>query len=342
MKRIKIPIEEAVGQPIPHDFTKIAPDEGFKGVLFKRGHIIRQEDIPLLKSIGKNYIYKLVLDEDEIHEDDFAKEMAKRIAGDNIVYDDEPSEGKIVFRAAIDGLLKIDKKRIIKLNLMSETSFPTIHGDFPVKENQSVAAFRIIPLVVKRRVLDRALRIVDRPLIEVVEYKIRRASLIITGTEVYEGRVRDLFRPKMERRLKEFGVSVIDSRIVMDDINQIKSTFLDFAKNGSEMILVSGGSSVDPDDLTKKALKRAGVKFIREGNPIQPANNLTIGYFDDITVCVVPAGALFYKASAFDIFLPRLLARDKITKRDIAEYAIGGLCHFCKVCVYPVCPFGKK
>ena len=340
MKRIKIPIDKAIGEKIPHDFTKIAPKEGFKGVAFKKGHVITKEDIPLLRQIGKNYIYKIELDDNEIHEDDFAISIAPHLAGKNIVFDDKPQEGKITFRSSIDGLFKLDKKRIIKLNLIEQTSFPTIHDNFPVSKNQQVAAFRIIPLATKKSILERAIKIAEKPLIWVEEYKIKKAALISTGNELYDGLVEDLFKPEMQQKLKKFGVEVVEHRIVKDDIVMIKDTFFEVVKK-SEIVFISGGSSVDPDDVTKYALKRAGVKFIREGNPIQPANNLSIGYFGEKTVCVVPAGALFYKASALDIFLPRLIAKDKITKKEIASYAIGGLCHFCKVCVYPVCPFGK-
>ncbi|WP_022669624.1 molybdopterin-binding protein [Hippea alviniae] len=339
MKRIKIPIEEAVGEEIPHDFTKISPAEGFKGAYFKKGHIITKEDIPKLKAIGKNYIYKLILDEDELHEDDFAKAIAPYLAGKNITFSKEPEEGKITFFADIDGLFRLNRKAVINLNRIEITSFPTIHDRFPVKKGYKVAAFRIIPLVAKKKVLDRALKIAKEPLIWVDEYKIKKASVIITGTEVYEGRIKDKFLPKIRRKLANFGVEVERSVILPDDIRRIRDKFLEFSD--SEFVIITGGSSVDPDDVSKRALKRAGVKFIREGNPIQPANNLSIGYFNDTVVCVVPAGAIFYKATAFDILLPRILTKDKITKRDIAEYSIGGLCHFCKVCVYPVCPFGK-
>jgi len=339
VKKVKIPIEHAIGVEIPHDLTRISPEEGYKGAFFKKGHIIKKEDIPLLKSIGKNYIYKLILSENEVHEDDFALAVAPKLAGKNIEHDSTPSEGKITFRASVDGLFKLDRKRVIKLNTISATSFPTIHNNFPVKKGEQVAAFRIIPLVAKRSVLEKALSIIEAPLIWVEEYWIKEAALIITGNEIYEGIIEDRFRPLIKRKLKQFGVELMDFVIVKDDIRQITEAFQSFSKY--ELIILTGGSSVDPDDVTKKALKRSGVRFIREGNPIQPANNLTIGYYKNSTVCIVPAGALFYKASAFDVLLPRILAKDKITKRDIAEYAIGGLCHFCKVCVYPVCPFGK-
>ncbi len=340
MKKVKIPIEEAIGESIPHDFTKIDVDNNFKGVFFKKGHIITKEDIPKLKAIGKNYIYKIIPSKSDVHEDDFALFLAPFLSGENISFSKKPAEGKITFKAKKDGLFKIDKKRLIKLNSIEELSLPTIHNNFPVKKGQQVAAFRIIPLYAKVKILEKAKKIADSPILKVIPYKIKSANVIVTGTEVYSGLIKDRFIPQMTNKLKNFGVTVRKTTIVPDDIGFIQNAFN--ALSNTSLLIATGGSSVDPDDVTKEALKKIGVKFIREGNPIQPANNLTIGYYNNTTVCIVPAGALFYKASAFDIFLPRLLAQDKITKKEIAEYAIGGLCHFCKVCVFPVCPFGKN
>ncbi len=339
MRKIKIPIEKAIGREIPHDFTKIDKKNGFKGAYFKKGHIIKEEDIDELRKIGKNYIYKIIPSKDDVHEDDFALSLSPLLSGENINFSDKPSEGKIVFKSAIDGLFKVDRKRLIKLNCIDEASFPTIHDNFPVNKSQQVAAFRIIPLFTKKSVLERAKKIADKPVIYVKPYVIDKANIIVTGTEIYKGLIEDEFVLRMTSKLKNFGVSVENSTIVPDDINAICNAFKSF--DNAQFVIVTGGSSVDPDDVTKKALKKCSVKFIREGNPIQPANNLTIGYYKDTTVCIVPAGALYYPASAFDIFLPRLLAKDTITKKEIAGYALGGLCHFCKVCVYPVCPFGK-
>ncbi len=339
MKKIKIPIEKAIGEQIPHDFTKIDKKDGFKGAYFKKGHIIQEDDIEELKKIGKNYIYKVSPSEDDIHEDEFATNISPFLAGENVYFSDKPSEGKIIFKSAINGLLKIDRKRLIKINCINQTSFPTIHDNFPVKKGQQIAAFRTIPLFTKRKIFERVKKIADKPVLEVKEYKIDKANIIVTGTEIYNGLIEDDFIPKITAKLKAFGVNVEKSIIVPDNKRIITDTFLKF--RDTKLVIITGGSSVDPDDVTKNAIRKAGVKFIREGNPIQPANNLTIGYIGETTVCIVPAGALFYRASAFDIMLPRLLAKDKITKKDIANYALGGLCHFCAVCVYPVCPFGK-
>ncbi len=339
MKKIKIPIEKAVGERIPHDFTKIDPQESFKGTYFKRGHIITESDIPKLKSIGKNYIYKIIPDKDDVHEDEFAKEIAPFLAGNNILFDNSPSEGKIQFYASIDGLFKVNREKLYKLNSITVTSFPTIHDNFPVKKGQKVAAFRIIPLYAKRKTLDRAIKIAESPIISVKPYLIKEANIIVTGNEIYSGLIKDRFIPKIKTKLKPFGVKVTKTRIVPDDVKIIKGS-VEELKN-TQFLIVTGGSSVDPDDVTKKALKASGVRFIREGNPIQPANNLSIGYLKDTVVCLVPAGALFYATSAFDIFLPRILAKDRITKAEIAKYALGGLCHFCEKCTYPICPFGR-
>jgi molybdenum cofactor synthesis domain-containing protein len=339
MKRVKIPIEDAIGEAIPHDLTKIDTKGGFKGAYFQKGHIITKDDIAELRNIGKNFIYKIIPSENDIHEDSFAMEMAPLLAGKHISYSKKPIEGKIVFKAKIDGLFKVDRERLLKLNMIDEVSFPIIHDNFPVKKGEQVGAFRTIPLFTKKKILQKAKKIVQEPIIYIKPYKIKKANIIVTGTEVYNGLVDDEFVPKITKKLEEFGVKISKSAIVPDDIKRIQQTFNYLCC--AELVVVTGGSSVDPDDVTKEALKKFGVKFIREGNPIQPANNLTIGYYGHTTVCVVPAGALFYKSSAFDIFLPRLLAGDKITKKDIAGYALGGLCHFCKVCVYPVCPFGK-
>ncbi len=339
MKKIKIPIENAIGEEIPHDFTKIDPIEGFKGVYFKKGYKIQKSDIDKLRKIGKNYIYKIIPSKNDIHENEFAISIAPFLAGNMVSFDKKPSEGKIIFRAASKGLLKIDRKRLIKINCINQTSFPTIHDNFPVKKGQQIAAFRIIPLYTRRSVLERVKKIADKPILNIENYKINKANIIVTGTEIYTGLVKDRFIPKMTAKLKTFDVEIKNTAIVPDDTKIIQETFLSL-KN-TDFIIITGGSSVDPDDVTKESLKQVGVKFVREGNPIQPANNLTIGYIGGTTVCIVPAGALFYQASAFDIILPRLLAKDKITKKDIANYALGGLCHFCKICVYPVCPFGK-
>jgi len=339
VKKIKVPVEKSVGLALAHDITYINKEEGFKGARFKKGHVISQSDVDILKSIGKSYIYKLIPNKDDIHEDDFAIEIAPYIAGKNVFYDKSPSEGKINFYSAINGLLKIDKNKLFKINAISDLSLPCIHNNFACNENKTIAAFRIIPLYTNKKVLEKSKKILETPIFNVIAYSVKTINAIITGNEIYYGLRKDLFKSHIESKLKKYGYTINDYKIVPDNAKAI-SEALNQLKT-ADLVFVCGGSSVDPDDVTKQSLSKAKVKFVFKSNPIQPANNLSIGYLENTTICVVPAGSLYYKASALDIFLPRLLAKDHIDKKELKFYSEGGLCHFCDYCTYPICPFGK-
>ena len=339
MKKLKI--EDAIGYELLHDVTEVDVNKNFKGIAFKRGHIIRKEDVSKFKKLGKHHIFvREDGDESLIHEDDAAKILAPLIAGKNIYFDKEPKEGKINFYSEIDGLFKVDKEKAIKLNLLKIPSFPTIHNNFHVKKGKLVAAFRIIPLFCEREIIENAKLILSKPIIEVLPFKIKKAGIIVTGNEVYEGIVEDKFIPVLTKKLEYFNVNVEKSIILPDDKPLIKDSIIEFAKK-FDLILITGGTSVDPDDETKQAMREAKVKLVQEGTPIQPGNNLTIGYLRDIPIIAIPAAAIYFKTTSFDIFLPQILSGEKIEQEDLAELSVGGLCHFCKYCKYPVCPFGK-
>lgn len=335
----KVSLADAVGQVLGYDITEVNRNNQYKGVAFKRGHVIREEDLDILRSLGKNHIYVWEGSEVEVHEDTAAKRIAPKIAGDSIRYDSEPQEGKVNFYSEIRGIFKVDTERLEQINALAVPSLPTIHNNFPVVKGKQVAAFRIIPLTCARETVDRIEALLDRPLISVKPYRVRTASILVTGNEVHSGRIEDDFTPLLTRKLKKFGVEVTFSTI-LPDIREEIGAAVRRAVSESELVLITGGTSVDPDDVTVSAMKEAGVEFHAQGNPIQPGNNLTIGRAGDISVCAVPAAALFFDKTALDIFLPRLLAGETISPRDISRSGHGGLCHFCPECHYPICPFG--
>jgi len=335
----KVSLAEAIGEVLGHDITEISQSKNYKGVAFKRGHIIQQEDLSTLERLGKNHLYIWEGSEAEVHEDTAALLMAPKIAGENIHFDEEPHEGKVSFFAATRGIFKVDKNRLEQINALAIPSLPTIHNNFPVDRAKQVAAFRIIPLTCPTEMIDQMSDLLDRPLISIKPFKVRSAAVLVTGNEVHSGRITDAFTPTLTAKLKQFGVTVNYSRILADSKVDISQAIRQAAEQ-SELILVSGGTSVDPDDVTVAAMKEAGVQFHHQGNPIQPGNNLTIGRVGHITVCAVPAAALFFDKTALDIFLPRLLAGETINPQDIAKAGHGGLCHFCPKCQYPICPFG--
>lgn len=335
----KLPLSEAVGEVLGYDITEVNRSNNYKGVAFKRGHVIEEEDIAVLQRLGKNQIYVWEGSEVEVHEDTAALLMAPKIAGENIRFDEEPQEGKVSFFAESKGIFKVDKGRLEQINALAIPSLPTIHNNFPVVKGKQVAAFRIIPLTCAREIIDRMVELLDQPLISVKPFKVHTAAILVTGNEVHSGRIIDDFTPTLTRKLKQLDVEVNYSTILPDVKSEI-SQAVKQAVEQSDLVLVTGGTSVDPDDVTVAAMKEAGVQFHEQGNPIQPGNNLTIGRVGDVPVCAVPAAALFFERTALDIYLPRLLAGESISQEEIAKGGHGGLCHFCPKCHYPICPFG--
>ena len=334
-----VSLENAVGQVLGYDITEVNRTQHYKGVAFRRGHVIRNEDLDVLRRLGKNHIYVWKDSETDVHEDAAARLLAPQIAGANIRYDEQPHEGKVSFYSECKGVFKVDHERLAKINGLAIPSLPTIHNNFPVAKGKQVAAFRIIPLTCSQSIIERIEALLYEPLISVVPYHIKTASILVTGTEVYSGRIVDDFTPVLTEKLKRQGVKVTYSTILPDDKEQI-STAVRNAVDVSELVMVTGGTSVDPDDVTVCAMKDAGVAFHEQGNPIQPGNNLTIGRAGDVPVCAVPAAALFFDKTALDIFLPRILTGETIGREEISRSGHGGLCHFCPECHYPICPFG--
>lgn len=336
----KVNVEQAVGFELAYDITEVNQEKGTKGRAYKRGHIIRQEDLEHLKSLGRRTVFIEDGEDGGIHEEDAAKMTAPLAAGENISYDPETTEGKVSFYADVTGVFKVDKDRLHEINRLGTTSLPTIHCNMHVEKGKQVAAFRIIPLVCEKEIMDRVKEILSTPLFSVKPYLVKTAALLVTGSEVYEGRIKDGFGPILKAKMKSYGVEIKDYRIVTDDLAMVRDSVIEMSA-GVDMLITTGGTSVDPDDITAQAMYDAGVRYEMKGTPIQPGNNFTIGYLDEKPVCAVPAAALHFNATSLDILLPRMLAGEKITADDLASLAHGGLCHFCKKCVYPVCPFGR-
>ena len=338
---IKVALAQAEGKMLGHDITAVDIVKGHKGVAFKRGHIIEKEDLAVLERLGKNNIYVWEGTEEEVHEDDVALTLAPLISGTNIRHDLEPREGKINFYATCKGVFEVDVERLERINRRGIPSLPTIHRHFPVQADKQVAAFRIIPLTCSKQLVNELQRELETPLISVRTYRLKTAVILVTGNEVYSGKVKDGFVPRVGRKLSALGIEVLQSQILPDNKDLIDAA-VRAALGMCDLILVTGGTSVDPDDITVSALQEAEVIFPRQGTSIQPGNNLSIGYAGSTVVCAIPASALFFEVTAFDLFLPRLAAGDRIDATEIAAAAHGGLCHLCSSCRYPVCPFGKN
>lgn len=319
-----IPVEEAVGLPLAHDITEIVPGK-HKGPAFRRGHIVRQEDISKLLDVGKRNLYVMELEPDELHEEDAARRLAKAAAGPHLKLTD-PSEGRVNLVSEIAGLLKVDTELLFRFNSLGDLMLATLQGDRPVKEGTVVAGTRTIPVVVKEQLVLRAEALCKkRPIVSILPMARKKVYLVVTGSEVYTGRIKDGFGPIVTRKVSEFGSSVESVKLAPDDPDIIAGDIKTAKEAGADIILVSGGMSVDPDDKTPEGIRRSGAKVETHGFPVLPGSMFVMAYLGNTPVMGLSGCVLHDPFTAFDALLPRLLAGEKITRADIMAMGHGGL-----------------
>lgn len=338
MKMIKV--QDAVGSILSHDVTQIIPGE-FKGRLFKKGHIIKEEDIEKLLSIGKENVYVWEPVEGQLHENDAATRISNLVVGDGIRLSEEIKEGKVDFLADRDGVLKIDKDNLFKLNSLGEIIVSTLHNNTPIKKGEKVGATRVIPLIIDEEKIIAAENLIQENIISVAEIKPKKCLLITTGNEVYKGRIKDAFLPVIKQKLGYYGSEVLKQVILPDEKERIIEEIQKGLSEGVDMVICTGGMSVDPDDVTPTAIKESGGELVTYGSPVLPGAMFLLAYHGGIPILGVPSCAMYSKRTVLDLVLPRVLSDERLTADDIAEYGHGGLCLDCNVCTFPHCSFGK-
>jgi len=337
-----IPVQQAVGTVLAHDITEIRPGE-FKGRAFKKGHVIREEDVCHLQRLGKEHLFVLQVADDEMHENDAAYEIAKALMGEGVAIKGEPKEGKISVIAERDGLLKIDRDALLAFNMLGEVMAATLHDNTVVKKGQTVAGTRAIPLVVKKYVVQAAVTIGESlgKIIQVKEIRKPKVGVVITGNEVYHGKIKDAFAPVITKKIEEIGGELVGVYYAPDDKAFIVDRLRELLNAGADMLITTGGMSVDPDDVTRFAIRELGAVDINYGSAVLPGAMFLTAYLGKVPILGIPACGMYAKTTIFDLVLPRVLAGEKIGRRELAELGHGGLCMKCDVCRYPVCPFGK-
>ncbi|SFB12115.1 molybdopterin-binding protein [Clostridium frigidicarnis] len=336
MKKIKT--IDSVGQVILHDITQIIPGE-FKGRAFKKGHVIKKEDIEMLLSLGKDNIYVLEDIEGMVHENQGAIRLKELCCGNGLDFS-EIKEGKIDMFAAYDGLLKVNKKELLKLNMLDEIMFSTIHNNTPVKKGDKVGGTRVIPLMIDEKKLEQAEKEVNK-LIHVEKIRGKKVGIITTGNEVYYKRIEDAFGPAVIKKVEEYGCEVLGQVILPDNKEMIKNEIKNWYIKGAEMVVCTGGMSVDPDDLTPSAIRESGADVITYGSPVLPGAMFLLSYYENKPLLGLPGCVMYAKRTIFDLVLPRILVNEKLMKKDIAMYGEGGMCLNCNICIFPKCGFGK-
>lgn len=340
MKLIKT--EDAVGQVLCHDITQI-----IKGVTkdarFRKGHIITEEDIPVLLSLGKDNIYVWENDDSMMHENDAAEVLCAICKGENMSRGDV-KEGKIELSAECDGVLKIDREKLRAVNSFGQMMIAARYGDFPVKKGDKLAGTRIIPLVIEKEKMDDVRTLAgDEPIMKVVPYKAHKVGIVTTGNEVYYGRIEDTFTPVVRSKVEEFGAVAAGHKLCNDDNDFIERSIRELLDEGCDMVLCTGGMSVDPDDKTPLAIRNVCGSVVTYGAPVLPGAMFLLAYYGEnkIPVMGLPGCVMYSKRTIFDIVLPRIMTGEVLTKEDFDRLGEGGLCLNCEICTYPNCGFGK-
>ena len=339
-----IATEDAVGHVLCHDITQIIKGVT-KDAVFRKGHVVREEDIPVLLSVGKEHLYVWENDETMLHEDEAAQILYEICAGANM-HGSEVKEGKIELIADIDGLLKIDRTHLLAVNSLGEMMIASRHGNFEVRKGDKLAGTRIIPLVIEKEKMEAAKAAAgETPLFDILPFTKKKVGIVTTGSEVYKGRIKDTFGPVIMDKVAAYPSEVIGQTYCDDDKEMIRDAILTHIKNGADLVICTGGMSVDPDDMTPGAIAATGARIITYGAPVLPGAMMLVSYYehDDKTVPILglPGCVMYAKRTIFDLVLPRIMADDPITKEDIAALGEGGLCLNCRICTFPNCGFGK-
>ena len=337
MKKIKV--EDAVGMELCHDVT--AMYDGFKGAAFKRGYIIREEDIPKLLDYGKRTVFVWEDHAGEIHEEDAARRMAAMAPVEGAHYT-EPSEGKVLLMADRRGMFRVDTELLRKINSIGDITISTLPDHYPVEKGARLASMRIVPLVTnEQQILDAEALCAGRKLLDIRPYLSKKIGVVITGSEVFHGRIQDKFEPVVRRKMEAYPAEIVGITICDDDLDMIVEAAKAHLAQGADFLIFTGGMSVDPDDLTPSAIRKLGADIVTHGVPAQPGNMTLVAYLGDVPILGIPGAAISMPTTIFDVLLPQIFSGDKLTKEELIGLGDGGLCQLCKSCHWPNCTFGR-
>lgn len=339
MKLVKT--EDAVGQVLCHDITQIIK-EVTKDAVFRKGHVVKEEDIPVLLSVGKEHLYIWEKEEGMLHENEAAEILRKICQGSNM-HPSDVKEGKIELIADIDGVLKIDVEKLNRINSLGEIMIASRHGNFPIKKGDKIAGTRVIPLVIHEDKMKAAEEIGgDEPIFQVRPYEKKKVGIVTTGSEIFKGRIQDTFTPVIREKIAEYGIEEAEHILCDDDHVKITEAIMEMIARGCNMVICTGGMSVDPDDRTPLAIKNTGAEIVTYGAPVLPGAMFMLAYYDGaIPVMGLPGCVMYAKRTIFDLVLPRIMTGEKLKAKDLNLLGQGGLCLSCPVCTFPNCGFGK-
>lgn len=336
MKKVKV--EDALGMVLAHDITEIVPGKK-KDVAFRRGKIIEQGDIEKLLDLGKKHLYVFKGETKGVHEEEAGMRIAQAVMDDNMELV-PPKEGKVSIKSKVEGLFYVNEKHLYEVNRIKNVLLSTVPNRYPVKPGDVVAAAKTIPLYIDGKELKMVEKVAEKGILRIIPFKHLKMGLVITGSEVYDGRIQD-GSEVVRKKIEGYGITVIDKRIVTDDVPMIRDAILSQFNAGADIVMTTAGLSVDPDDLTKEGIEATGAEVLFYGTPVFPGAMFLVARLKGKYILGAPACVYYNNHTVLDILLPRILAGERMHKKDIVKLSYGGHCLFCAECHYPACFFGK-
>lgn len=325
VRKESIRTQDAVGKIIAHDITRIVQGKS-KGAVFRKGHKIEPQDIDVLLDVGKEHIYTLTLEEDDVHEDEAGIRLGRALCGEGM-YTKGPSESRINLFAEYPGLLRVNREVLHALNALPDVICATLPDRTPVEKDQMLAGTKVVPLVVKEqsiRVAEEFLQNAE-PALRLLPFRKHKVGCVVTGSEVYHKRIEDSFAPVITEKIEHYGSEILEITYAPDDEAIIRTKILELKEKGADLIFTTGGMSVDPDDLTPSAIRSTGAEIVTYGTPVLPGAMFMVAYLENVPVLGVPGSGMFFRHTVLDLLLPRVLAGERITKEDIVSMGEGGL-----------------
>ncbi|MBI3392197.1 MAG: molybdopterin-binding protein [Nitrospirae bacterium] len=342
-----VSVAEAIGHVLAHDITEIKPGV-CKERAFRKGHVVRREDVERLRDLGKEHLFVLEIPPGHLHEDDAVHILADALHGPGVEPAGEPREGKINLKASWAGILRVDREALFRFNLLGDVMCATIAGDRYVPAGKVVAGTRAVPLTIPKSRVEEAVAVAREAggIVAVHPMREARIGVVVTGNEVHSGRIKDAFAPLIREKAEALSCEVASVATAPDDADTIAHEIRRAIDGGADLLVTSGGMSVDPDDVTREGIRRAGAREIVHGAAILPGSVFAIAYFPgsngtEIPLLGIPACGIYHKVTVFDVILPRVLAGERIGREQLAALGHGGLCEDCSPCIFPACPYGK-
>lgn len=342
MKRTVITLEEAVGKQLAHDLTQIDAKAGTKGARFRKGQVVCPEDLPTLRNMGRESLSILEMEEGDVHENDAAIRLSVALRGENLTVT-PPSEGRCNLVASCDGFLDYNAESVHRINEDLDWVVSTLSPYRGVREGQTVAGFRIRPIVMDEARVQRGVEVATP--ISVRPYRPLKVGLVTTGKEIAEGRVEDAFADKFRGKLKAFKGELIGQRFCADDSSLIAEAIRAFLREGARLVVCTGGMSVDADDRTPGGIREVATRIAFQGAPVLPGAMALLGWAEqggeESALIGAPACVVHDERTVLDRLLPYGFAGVD-PGNSIRGWGVGGLCEQCDVCHWPACSFAAK